>query len=201
MPGEIIDSDQHTLADGAFMRFLKMRKWMVLTGAGLVLLKSDMLAFEALSEAIFLRGISKDAVWVSLSWTAFYQFLMLLAVLVQLRDRYPAELLRRLERGPFGELFVVKKLRKSLEQHEQIRDQAEREMNSFDFDTARTPVNLAEDTFKSASSAIVTIKESITRNRRATSRIIVPEIAIDALRTLPTIAFFSFATLLCSRPW
>lgn len=95
MTAEILD-DHHTVDEGALKRFLKMRKWMVLSAGALFLIDSGLLQYQDLVRTLYVSELPKNVVHFSLTLTAAYQLVMGVLVDVQLVAQYPDSLRGRL---------------------------------------------------------------------------------------------------------
>jgi hypothetical protein len=185
MVGDYFETDTHTLADGALQRFLKMRKWLVLTGALLVLLDSKLLDFQRLTAALFVPTLSANTVHWSITIAGVYQAAMLVFVLVQLCATYRESLGKR--RGWKYRLPIWRSADLRNERA-QIQAEIDDPISSFGDEEPVTALTRREKRIES-------IGAEIPKQIRYELTVIWPEIAVDLMRVLPTVGFFFWALI------
>jgi hypothetical protein len=178
----ILDDDTHTIKDGAHARLLRMRKWLVLSGAALVLLHSGFLNYEALTRALFVPGLSRDFVHFGFSLTALYQLLMMIAVAVQFYYSYAESLRDRLgiPETDAPRLLAVR-------------------MSRLEEQVAK--YGKASEIGQRASAELLKISSAFERANRRHSQLGRAEIATDILRMAPASIFFLYAVVFHSHFW
>lgn len=216
MLGEALDGDAHTISDGAYSRFMRMRKWIVLTAGALWLLSTGLFDWRGFSSAVWVPSLSRDWVHFSFSAALLYQSVMVALVLLQLSEEYSGGLDKRMG----GEAPKLAELRDAL---------FDAQMRALDGQGGIRVKKVEPDSSSvaTASAAMATLREPILedptarivreaaernqkveaarlhlrRARRRLWRVRWPEMIIDAMRIGPTTLLMAYALFEHSLLW
>jgi len=203
---DYLDSEIHTIADGAMGRFLKMRKWLVLTGTSLLLIHFGWLDIRSLASSFIRLNLpsASHAHW-ALTVAGLLQAGTLVFVLLQLLELYRQELLRRLGRAINDKLFPIRELRRefavakayradSFQKNESMKERAIK-----DGEEPRDTVFFTD--VQNAEGEMARLERQIALASRQARLVVLPEIAIDFMRVIPAVAFFFYALAMHGAWW
>jgi len=130
---------------------------------------------------------------------------MLFFVLLQLWELYRQELLRRLGREPQHKLFPISELRKAVVHAENVRVQSLKEDQRIKGLNIKEGLGSGDTVFitdaQDAAREIQRLEKEIVMAKRQTFRIVLPEMAIDAMRILPTVGLVFYALAVHGAWW
>ena len=172
------DDDAHTFADGAFARFMRMRKWFFLVGIFLVAIERGWWDFSVSMRVLALGGVPRVAFQSGLTIVGLYLLIQASIVVWQIARTYSEMVVARVQ---LAESITLNDLTRQIDK---LRDQRSvGDTSQYDY---------LNDQISELRDRRAALRE--THNKRA-APIKNSELWLDLMRIVPTLGFLAYAVL------